>query len=188
MVNREGEIRRSPEERTAAFFQQKAEELTRQLTQDDGIVIAMQGTDKRVRISEALAYPEVGKRYRNIKDMNPGDLWNPAIRGGIRQSLIVTSKEKDEGACIRLLKVKYWDSVNDAFVTDLTEGEQNFGGREGDTAKYFGLERSERSRLQFLDQSNRLYIVRGEYDVVNPVTQNISPEEANRELEKFLKE
>lgn len=140
-----------------------------------------------MRIVGAQAYPEVGRRYTDIKDMNPGDLWNPAIRGGIRQSLIIAPKEKEEGACVRLLKVKYWDSVNDAFVTDLTEGEQNFGGREGDIAKYFGLERNESSRLQFLDDSNKLYIVRGAYDV-RRLNEGISPEEANRALERFLKE
>lgn len=184
MVRQEGEIRRTPEERTVAFFQQKANELATQLTQGDGVVIALSGTDKRVRITEAQAYPEVGNRYRNIKDMNPGDLWNPAIRRGIRQSLIVTPKER-EGACVRLLKVKYWDPINDIFVTDLTEGEENFGGREGDIAKYFGLERNERSRLQFLDESNRLYVVRAAYEV-NTVNEDISPDDANRELERFL--
>ena len=170
MVRQEREIRRSPEERTAVFFQQKAGELTRQLLQGDGMVIAMLGTDKRVRIAQAQAYPEVGRRYKTLKDMNPGDLWNPSIRRGVKQSLITTPREAEEGegACVRLLKVNYWDSVNDAFVAELTEGEQKFAGREGDIAKYFELERNERSKLQFLDDSNRLYIVRGEYDITNP--------------------
>lgn len=187
MVRQEGEARQNPEERTAVFFQQKAEEIASQLTEGDGVVIAVRGTDRRVRVSSAQAYPEVGRRYTRIKDMNSGDLWNPAIQGGVRQSLIVTPKESEAGSCVRLLKVRYWDSRNDLFVSELKEGEQNFGDREGDIAKYFGMERSERSQLKFLDESNRLYIVRGSYNI-NEEREGISPEDANRELERFLKE
>lgn len=171
MVRQEGKIRRSPEERTIAFFGQSPDRIAEQLIQGAGMTIALQGTEKRIRIVEVQDWPkrDVGKRYkdRGIDDMLPGDLWNPLIRA-IRQSLIVAKDEDGAGACVRLLKAEYWDAVNDAFVAELTEGEQKFAGREGDIAKYFELERNERSKLQFLDDSNRLYIVRGEYDITNP--------------------
>jgi hypothetical protein len=116
--------------------------------------------------------------------MNPGDLFSPAIRGGIRQSLIVTPKEVEEGegACVRLLRANYLDNSSNTFVPEVAEEGQNFAGREGDIASYFNLQRGKRSQLKFLDDSDTLYIVSGAYDITGPGNQGISAEEANREL------
>jgi hypothetical protein len=171
MVRQEGEIRRSPEERTIAFFGQSPDRIAEQLIQGAGMTIALRGTENRIRIVEVQDWPkrDVGKRYKDkgIDDMLPGDLWNPLSRA-IRQSLIVAKDEDGSGACVRLLKAEYWDAAKNTFVSRLTKGEQDLAAREGDIAKYFGLEKYERSKLQFLDQSNRLYIVRGAYDITNP--------------------
>lgn len=189
MVRQEGETRRSPEERTLAFFQQSPDTLLDGLIERGGMIITQPEADKRIRIVLAESWPKrmVGERYkrRGIENMQPGDLWNPSMRA-IKQSLIVAKDEDGVGACVRLLEVEYWDPTGQEFVSRLAAEEENYSQtREGDIAKYFGLERNERSRLQFLDDSNRLYIVRGAYDTRSPEAQEINPEEANRELENF---
>ncbi|MEK7517475.1 MAG: hypothetical protein AAB583_02905, partial [Patescibacteria group bacterium] len=177
---------------TAALFEQSPDTMLNNLIAGDGMIIALPETDKRIRIVAAQPYPKsmVGERYkkRGIENMEPGDLWSPSMRT-IKQSLIVAKDEDGVGGCVRLLAAEYWDPTRQRFVSQLTTGEGSYSEtREGDIANYFGLERYERSRLQFLDESNTLYLVRGAYDVVGREDQEISPEEANRELEKFLKE
>ncbi len=188
MVRQEGESISSPEERTAAFFDRTLSQIANDLVKDR-MIIELPSSDKRVRIYEIEEWPryKVGPRYKKagIEDMNPGDLWNPPIRA-IRQSLIVTKDRERVGACIRILQVNYWDPEKGEFVPTLTQEGYTFAAREGDISRYFGLEKNERSKLSFLDDSETLYIVRGIYTEENPERQGISPEDANRELERFL--
>lgn len=172
MVRREREVRGSPEERTAAFFRQNPDIILDGLIAGNGMIFALPETDKRIRIVAAQSWIKrmVGERYkkRGIEDMEPGNLWNPSIRA-IKQSLIVAKDEDGVGACVRLLEAEYWDTTRQTFVSRLAADEKNYSQtREGDIAKYFGLQKNERSRLQFLDESNTLYIVRGAYKTTNP--------------------
>lgn len=172
----------SPEERTAAFFEQDFTKLCDDLLEENGMVIALPNSDRKIRIVELEEWAKqaVGKRYkaRGIENMRAGDLWNPSARA-INQSLIIAKDKDGVGACVRLLKAEYWDPASNEFIPALTEQEYTFGEREGDIAKYLGLGKNEKSRLRFLDDSRVLYIVRN---------QTINPDAANHALENFLQE
>ncbi len=178
------------ETRTTEFFSQNVGRLKEELL--DGLILALPETTVRARIVGASAFPkkDVGKRYKDwgMEDLTPGDLWSPPTRR-ILQSLVVSQDEEGVGACVRLMAVAYWDSLTERFVDRLIMGGQEFRQtREGDIAKFFGLHSYERSELKFLDYSNILYIVREDqiYNKKMVAREKITPEEANRELEKLL--
>ncbi|MBI2327223.1 hypothetical protein HYU92_02785 [Candidatus Curtissbacteria bacterium] len=172
---------KSPESRTSQLFQNNVIKLTEELSKDGRIVISLIGINRRVRISEAEAFEKnrVGFRYRAMNDMKPGDFWNPPMRQ-ICQSLIVSQDETGVGACVRLLKVEYFDPTNNSYVPELRIEDQEFKQREGDIAKYLGLGKYERSQLKFLDDSDTLYVTKESQQIAS-----ISPEQANREMERL---
>ena len=92
MTEQEHEL--TPEERTAAFFEQSPQIIASHLVDGDGMIIAVAGTDTKVRIAEAEPYSkkDVGPRYGRMNDMRPGDLFPPAQRQ-ILQSLIVAKED-----------------------------------------------------------------------------------------------
>ncbi|MBI4028809.1 MAG: hypothetical protein HY376_00360 [Candidatus Blackburnbacteria bacterium] len=133
-----------PEARTAGFFDQDLEALDSQL---QGRWVVMIGTGKGFRIVETQPYPKVGKRYVEIADMKPGELWSPPVRG-IQQALIVVKGNEPPGACIRILKVECLQPNGDLM---LTKG-------EGELAKYLGLGKGAHYPLTFHNAGNTLYL------------------------------
>lgn len=172
----------SPEARTARLFQMDVTKLAEELLGGEGMVISLIGSERRVRISEAEAFEKnrVGLRYKAMNDMKPGDLWNPPMRQ-ISQSLVVSKDENGVGACVRILKVEYLDPSTNSYTPELRLEGQEYKQREGDIAKYLGLDKRERSQLKFQDDSDILYLTK-EMQQLN----NISPDNANREMEKLL--
>lgn len=150
----------SPEQRTAQFFSQDPFALAQKLVENQGMVIEENVTGKKVRITkvEAFLKNSVGKRYRAMNEMQPGDLWNPPQRQ-IRQSLVVAKDADGVGACVRLTEARYLDPKTNQFVKELFTEDHKFGPKEGDIAKYFGLNKNDQSKLRFLDESDTLFIV-----------------------------
>lgn len=180
------------EARSVAFSNQHVDKLADQLIAGDGMVLAIAETTLRARLVkvEDFAKARVGKRYKDwgIEELTPGDLWNPPSRR-ILQSLVIAQDQDGIGACVRLLSAEYWNPLTQTFVERLTSAGQEFKqDREGDIAKFFGLRPYERSVLRFLDDSNTLYIVRGDhiYNRRRSVAVDISPEQANRQLGRLL--
>lgn len=177
--------RLSPEARTKRLFALDVEELADELvTLEEAAVIAVFGSNRKIRLLEVEAFKklDLGDRYAAMNRMRPGDLWNPPMRH-ILQSLIVSQDHVGVGACVRLLKAEFFDPSTNSFVTDLILDGQEYKQREGAIAKYLGLDKFERSKLTFLDDSNTLYLIR-EGQKVN----NISSEDANKEMERLLNE
>lgn len=164
-------------ERTAAFFSQNVEALVEELR---GREIVVQGASKKILITslESWEKERVGKRYKAMEQMLPGDLWAPVIRRGIRQSLIVAQDNGMIGACVRLLRVRSFNPSTNEYV---------LMPREGDIAQILQLKPYERARLAFLDDSEVLYLIRGEsfkssVEKGNPLT----PDQADSQLRRFL--
>lgn len=176
------EIKLIPEARTAAFFEQSTQIIVDQLTYREGLIIAVEGTNRKVRITRADAYPRVGDRYKQITGMKPGDLWSPPQRQ-IQQSLIVTKDESgaNSGSCVRIREAEYFDPATQSFTATLRSGVEIYGAREGDIAKFLGLGRYEQASLKFVDSSETLYLVKGK-----PVLRNVTPGEANNQLRGLL--
>lgn len=172
----------SPEARTAQFFDQDVARLTAALVSGDGMIIAIPGSNRRIQLVEVEPFGKarVGVRYREMNGMEPGDLWNPPMRR-INQSLIVAQDRDGVGACVRLLRAYYFDQRSGTFVPTLKIGRGEFAQREGDIANYLRLGRYDRSRLEFIDDSDVLYLTKGGQTI-----ERIRPEDANRELEKLV--
>lgn len=181
MPERKGDS--SSEVRTAEFFQQNVSRLTDALIEGDGMVIAVPDSERRLRLVEVEPFNKsrVGARYREMNDMEPGDLWNPPMRR-ISQSLIVALDRQAVGACVRLLRANYFDPRSDSFVPTLSVGREEFAQREGDIAKFLGLGKYDRSRLEFVDRSNTLYLITGSREMVD----RVRPQDANRNLERLV--
>lgn len=159
--------------RTAEFFRQNVADLAEAL---QNRVLIDQRTNRQVQLTRLEPYPKVGPRYRDIagKNMAPGELWTPyfPVRR-MNQALIVAREvESGVGSCVRVLRGSYYDLEREEFIPM---------AREGDVAGHFGLEKFEKASLRFLDESDALYIVRGEAREVN-----INPSEANGELKRLL--
>lgn len=180
--------------KTSKFFNQDIRGLSGDLLADSGMVLAIYDTNKMARIKEARPYVRlqatdievVGERYKNwgIEGLNLGDLWNPPSHGR-RQSLVIGRDHDGIGACVRLLAAEYWDPKVSEFVKKLTLGKEEFKwDREGDIARYFGLQVFERSVLKFLDETNRLYVVSiGEiHKTKSTRIERVSPDEANSQI------
>ena len=144
------------EERTVAFFNQGVKKLSRGTL---GRVVFFPGTGKKIRITEAMPYKrdEVGPRYDAISEMQPGEL--AVFRLPVRrmtQSLIVAKDRGKTGACVRLMSAEYFDSEQNKYVSEL----EGFGQREGDIARFFGLEHGDVLEMKFTDESGELHIFR----------------------------
>lgn len=164
-------------EKTRNFFNQNYDDLTSQL---QGREVILQGTKKRtIMISlQGWAKNDVGRRYKGMEQMEPGDWW--AVRIPVRkmrQSLIVAKDNEEIGACVRILRASYFDEEIGSFAEVK---------REGDLANFFELRDNEVLQLKFLDDSETLYLTRKE-NVGSRDKQDISPDEANQALEKFLR-
>ncbi len=187
------------EARTEQFFSQDVESLADQLLENGGMVIALQGTDSRLRVRDTYAWASltptagkkaVGQRYKDwgIGDLTQGDLWSTPTRR-ILQSLVISQDEDGIGACVQLLSAEFWNSLTQRFVDKFITGGQEFKqGREGDIAKFFGLQPYERSGLRFLDDSNTLYIIHAGqiYNKKRVARERATPEEANEDLDRLL--
>lgn len=140
--------------RTSEFFTQNVADLAEAL---QGRVLIDQTSNKQVQLTRLEPYPKVGPRYRDIagKKMQPGELWTPYIPlRKMSQSLIIArGEESDVGACVRALRASYYDLEKGEFVPM---------PREGDIASFLELGRFMRTNLRFLDESDILYIIRGE--------------------------
>lgn len=158
--------------RTAEFFKQNVADLSEAL---QNRVLVDQASNRRIQLNRLEPYPKVGPRYRDIvgKNMQPGELWTPHIPvRRMNQALIIaTSVEPGVGACVRVIRGSYSDPEKGEFVPM---------PREGDLAVYLDMGRFERARLIFLDESENLYVVRGE------AIKAINPDEANSELKRLL--
>ncbi len=184
------------EARTNKFFSQEVQDLADRLLDSGGMIIAIPGTTIMVRVSNVLAYHRetgknvVGERYKDwgIEDLTPGDLWNTPSRR-ILQSLVIAQGQDGVGACVRLLSTDYWNPLTERFADNFITGGQEFSRtREGDIAKFLGLQSYERSSLKFLDDSNTLYVVRNGqiYNRKRFKDNPISSEKANHQLNKLL--
>lgn len=172
----------TPEEITTEFFNQNYDEIARKL---QGRWVFLAGTEKQILLTrvQPWAKRDMGKRYQAINELDAGDMWTfPLQIGGrkpMRQSLIAAKDGGEVGACVRIVRASYYDPEKDNFV--LME-------REGDLAHFLGLEDFQVSKLRFLDDSDVLCLVPGRKQMGTTEKKPINPEEANRELEKFLKE
>ncbi len=167
------------ENRTTEFFNQNVADLEEALRNR---ILIDQTANKQVQLTRLEPYPKVGPRYRAIiaEKMQPGEIWIPYIPvRRMSQSLIIAkSIEPEVGACVRVLRGSYYDLEKGEFVPM---------PREGDIAKYLGLGQFERASLRFLDESEALYIIRGEHIRNSPdASAGINPDEANGELKKLL--
>lgn len=151
----------TPEMRTAVFFQRDTTALASVLNprEGPGMIIALPGNERRVRVLNAQPFPQVGAYYKRIQEMKAGDLWNPA-KFGMTQSLVVTPREVGLGSCVRIVQAEYFDPATGEYRTKMEDEHGSYNEREGSIAKHLGLERGERSQLKFLDDSNVLYVVR----------------------------
>lgn len=164
-------------ERTANFFNQNVEVLTDQLR---GREVIVQESGKRILLTSLEPWEKirVGRRYKAMEQMTPGDLWAPPARR-IRQSLIVATDQGVVGACVRLLRARFYN---------LSTGEFELMSREGDIANFLELQTYERARLTFLDDSENLYLIHGEqFRERSQSTQIITSEQANTQLRGLIK-
>lgn len=178
------------EQKNGEFINLDASGLRQRLV-DERIVLAIPDTTIRVRVVDAQPFSraEVGKRYKDwgIEELDAADLWNPWNRTW--QSLVITQEEDRVGGCVRLVAAEYWDTLTERFVDKVVTGGVEFRQtREGDIAKFLGLQPFERSRLRFLDESNTLYIVRdGQiYNRKKMPVIDVSPQKANTQLGRLL--
>ena len=144
--------RPTPEEvRTQEFFNQSVSTLARKLR---NMVIVLEGTNKQIQLTElqAFGYNDVGKRYDQMEDMRPGDLWAaPFPFRRMRQSLIVAKERGLVGACVRVVRASRFDTRSGEFVPMRKEGE---------IAGYLGLRDNQVCKLEFRDKSDTLYLAK----------------------------
>lgn len=163
------------EDRTVAFFRNNYEVLAEELI---GRVIQLQGSYKKILLTEVKAYGKIGPGYQAIEAMKPGDLWTYPLRlRRMKQSLIVAYNPQEAASCVRVIRASCYDLTKDEFVPM---------PREGDVANYLELEDNEISTLKFLDESDVLFLIR-EKDNAEVAT-DITPEEANSQLAKLLQQ
>lgn len=139
------------EARTQEFFDQGVNALARSLK---NMVVELDGTNKSIQLTDlqGWTHSEVGKRYEAMEEMDPGDLWVCEFPfRKMRQSLIVAKDRGQVGACVRIIRAASFNPKTGGFVEML---------REGDTAKYLGLNDGEVVGLKFLDKSETLHLVR----------------------------
>lgn len=197
MVEREGKSKETgrkrkeltPDERTAAFFNQDVRTLAVDF-QDR--IIALVGSDKRIKITKPVAYAKhanagelvIGENYKRGKDgvtidtLPEGMLWAfhiPVRR--MKQALVAAKDHGEQGTCVRLVRASKYNLDTDSFVPML---------REGDIASYFELEENEVTRLSFKDQSDVLYLERSVKVVDEQPT--IDSSEANKFIRDLLGE
>lgn len=174
-------------ERTTAFFAQNVEVLAEQLrgreiiTSDNGkriLVTSLEPWEKNFEGKDVTGKKIVGERYKIMEQMQPGDLWVPVIRRGVHQSLVVAQDNDMVGACVRLLRARSYNP---------TTGEFTLMPREGDIANFLGLTAYERARLVFVDDSEVLYLIRGDSFRGSVEKSNaITPDQANSQLRRLL--
>jgi hypothetical protein len=142
-------------DRTKEFFSQPIEELNTQLTENGGMIIVDPVTDRSIRLTETKPYPKVGSRWNALARTEVGTLWNPNYFR-IIQSLITAKGTEKAGACIRLVRAEYFDQSSGLYVTDWVNDSEEYHQTETDISRYLGLKVNDRSRLAFVDNSNRL--------------------------------
>lgn len=177
------------QERTSRFFSQEVTDLSLDL---EGRIIALYGTNRQLKVisTESWLQSKVGEKmswlYAPIRKILPGDLWTPRIPvRRMQQSLVGAQDSGNIGACVRLLRATYLNTV----INDFSEEVENFKQREGDIARYFGLEEGSRSKLMFLDETEILYLVPNYYpkDIENSVS-HLRSQEADAYLRDLLKD
>ncbi len=164
----------SPQERTRQLFSKNFDDFAENLR---GKVVVLLGTDKKITLDlvEGWNLESNMKTHKNFLQLNPGD-WEASripIRQ-MRQSLIIAKDGDRVGACARVVRASYFDNDQGQFIQM---------PREGDIANYLGLGDNELARLVYMDDSDSLYLLRGEQG-----SQNISPDEANEQLRRLLEE
>ncbi len=170
MSRQEFEIELPPKERTKVFFEQSPSRVAFWLQKTPGMKIEFMGTNKKIRVIEVDCIPKriVTMRYELPDILQPGDLWIPPLNLAGNQKmnwtklfLIITRDEDGVGASVNIEKADYWDPFSQTYVPHIMDGESDFADRRGDIASYFGFGNFERYRLEFRDDLNTLYIVRG---------------------------
>lgn len=156
----------TPEQRTLVLFDKYVDQLADEFLDGDGLEIGIANSSRRIRVSEVDPFgkdPEshlkrVGQRWNAMEKMQVGDLWNP-VWIKTTQSLVVAKDRGGIGACVRLVRAEYFDKSKGLYVTDLVEDDGEYHQVESDIARFLGLERNNRSRLAFLDDTNILYLL-----------------------------
>jgi hypothetical protein len=155
---------------TRAFFAQPTRVVSNEL---QSRIIIDKESGKRIRIEQVQPFPEVGKLYNGIADLQPGELWTPYRR--TLQSLVVVRKEQDPGSCVRIVRSSYFDEEKQEYV---------FSDNESTTGSHLGMERGSVGSLRFLDKSGVLYLFKE--DEVLLAKNKISAKDANQQLLDFV--
>lgn len=135
----------------------EADELTDTLLAGEGMVLALADLSRRVRITEAEPWYEVGSRWSRVRQMTPGDLWNP-VYYKMLQSLVVAKPESETGSCVQLCEAEYYDPRAGIFVPRLEVDAAIFRPKEGDIARYLGMTKDQVSRLVLSEDKGTLII------------------------------
>lgn len=191
----------SPSQRTEMLFSQDVTDLSATFRRR---IIGLAGSPKRIRVESAIPYSktpregewEIGKNYirgkegKTIENLPYGMLWAFPLPhrklkegGNVRQAL-VTAKDHDErsGACVQVTRVSKYNPVTREF--DPME-------READFAVYFELDNNETTELRFLDDSEVLFVVRGQNEALTDAPDaptDFTSEKANVYLRGLIKD
>lgn len=177
-----------PTERTTILLNQDVRRLSVAIR---GMEIGVIGTDRRIRVDQALPYliAENDGMYRrgkdgiNIDNLPTGTYW--ALFWPLRKmrlSLITAREDGQKGACVRLVRASSYNPYTRLFVPMK---------REGDIANCLELEDYQAAPLRFIDDSNVLYLDRStrampEQHDISPVISD--PEAADRYMRELLGE
>jgi hypothetical protein len=191
-INNGGKKDIPPLERTTVFFHQEVRTLADALHNK---VTALPGTNKKIKLDQVSAYPkypqkgeeEIGKNYKKGKEEVTVDNLLPAILWAFHLSLrrinqsLVSARDKGKPcACVRLIKASRYDETTGLFVPM---------PREGDIADYLELSSNDTVSLQFLNESETLYIGKPEKRTIQTETQsNIDSTHANTYIDNLLQE
>ncbi len=177
------------QERTNSLFNQEVADVSSNI---EGMVIVLYGTNRQLKVisTESWLHDKVGGKmswlYNPIRKMSQGDIWTPRIPvRRMQQSLIVAQDRGNIGACIRLLRAAYFNTQSSDFLEEVGDFKQ----REGDIARYLGLEAGARSKLAFLDDTDILYLIPDYYPKeANNNEQQVSSQDADSYLKDLLRE
>lgn len=183
-------------DKTRAFFGRDVDEITRDLQAGDGMEIVMTGTEpgeyRSVRVRKAEAWKKAGTTYQrrkntnvggvNMTDLPPATIWafyRPYER--MSQSLLPARGDGESGGCVRILAVDTYSETTGKHMPDTPRP------REGTMAKHLGLDRDEVANLSFLDDTGRLFVVRGMTELpAPPEPTGIGPNPADDEFETLF--
>ncbi|MBI2029046.1 hypothetical protein HYT02_01380 [Candidatus Gottesmanbacteria bacterium] len=170
----------TPAERTRIFFNQDVSKLAEDL-QDREIIDT--STGKRIVLTEVEPWEKmtVGKRYDEMRNMQPGDLFAfyfPLRR--MTQSLVVATDKDGVGACVRIKRASRFDPEKQTVVPM---------EREGELARFLELAQQQESAIRtlaFIDESDSLYLVGESRAVIQSSQLTIDPEQANQALTDLI--